>query len=39
MDDVVYIPTGFYKGFQAWRSNISGVVGGPLPFFWNVKKA
>lgn len=39
MDDVVYIPTGFYKGFQAWRSNISGVSGGPLPFFWNVKKA
>ena len=39
MDDVVYIPTGFYKGFQAWRSNISGVVGGPIPFFWDVKKA
>ena len=39
MDDVVYIPTGFYKGFQAWRSNVSGVVGGPIPFFWDVKKA
>jgi peptide/nickel transport system substrate-binding protein len=39
MDDVVYIPTGFYYGYQAWRSNVSGVVGGPIPFFWGVTKA
>jgi peptide/nickel transport system substrate-binding protein len=38
MEDVVYIPTGFYYGYQAWRSNIGGVVGGPLPFFWSVTK-
>ncbi|WP_428493063.1 ABC transporter substrate-binding protein [Rhodopila sp.] len=39
MDDVVYIPTGFFKGYQAWRKNISGVVKAPFPVFWDVKKA
>ena len=39
MEDVIYIPTGFYYGYQAWRSNVSGVVKGPLPFFWGVTKA
>jgi peptide/nickel transport system substrate-binding protein len=39
MEDVVYIPTGFFLGYQAWRSNVSGVVKGPLPFFWDVSKA
>ena len=24
MDDVVYIPTGFFKGYQAWRKNLTG---------------
>ena len=39
MEHVVYVPTGFYYGYQAWRSNVSGVVKGPLPFFWGVAKA
>jgi len=39
MDDVVYIPTGFYLAYQAWRSSVSGVVKGPIPFFWGVTKA
>jgi peptide/nickel transport system substrate-binding protein len=38
-EDVIYAPTGFFKSYQAWRSNISGVVKGPLPFFWGVSKA
>ena len=38
MDFVTFIPTGFFKGYQAWRKNISGVVKGPLPFFWGVAK-
>jgi peptide/nickel transport system substrate-binding protein len=38
MEDVVYIPTGFYLGYQAWRRNVSGVQKGPLPFFWGVSK-
>src|SRR5437763_10200956 len=38
LDNVVYAPTGFFLGYQAWRKNVSGVVKGPLPFFWNVSK-
>jgi peptide/nickel transport system substrate-binding protein len=39
LDFVVYAPTGFFLGYQAWRKNVSGIVKGPLPFFWNVNKA
>jgi peptide/nickel transport system substrate-binding protein len=39
MDHVVYIPTGFFKGYQAWRKNVSGVVKAPFPVFWDVTKA
>lgn len=39
VENVVYAPTGFYLGYQAWRKNVSGVVSGPLPFFWGVSKA
>jgi peptide/nickel transport system substrate-binding protein len=39
LDFVVYAPTGFFLGYQAWRKNVSGIVKGPLPFFWNVSKA
>ena len=38
MDDVVYVPTGFFKGYQAWRKNLSGVVKAPFPVFWDVTK-
>jgi peptide/nickel transport system substrate-binding protein len=38
LDNVVYAPTGFFLGYQAWRTNIGGVVKGPLPFFWDVTK-
>jgi peptide/nickel transport system substrate-binding protein len=38
IDGVVYAPTGFFKGYQAWRKNVSGVVSGPIPFFWDVSK-
>jgi peptide/nickel transport system substrate-binding protein len=39
MNHVTYLPTGFFKTYQAWRSNISGVVGAPIPFFWGVTKS
>jgi peptide/nickel transport system substrate-binding protein len=39
LEDVVYAPTGFFLGYQAWRSNVKGIVKGPLPFFWGVSKA
>ena len=35
-EDVVYAPTGFFLSYQAWRKNVSGIVKGPLPFFWGV---
>jgi peptide/nickel transport system substrate-binding protein len=38
LDAVIYAPTGFFLSYQAWRKNISGVVKGPLPFFWGVNK-
>jgi peptide/nickel transport system substrate-binding protein len=38
LDNVVYAPTGFFLSYQAWRKNVSGVVKGPLPFFWGVAK-
>jgi peptide/nickel transport system substrate-binding protein len=39
MEHVVYVPTGFFKGYQAWRKNVSGVVKAPFPVFWDVIKA
>jgi peptide/nickel transport system substrate-binding protein len=39
MDFVTYIPTGFFLAYQAWRSNLTGVVRAPFPVFWDVKKA
>jgi len=39
MNHVTYLPTGFYKTYQAWRRNVSGVIGAPIPFFWGVSKS
>ncbi|TPG53181.1 ABC transporter substrate-binding protein [Roseomonas nepalensis] len=39
MDFALYAPTGFFLSYQAWRRNVSGVVKGPLPFFWGVSKS
>ena len=38
-ENVTYVPTGFFLGYQAWRSNISGVAKAPFPVFWDVQKA
>ena len=38
MENVTYIPTGFFLMNQAWRKNISGVVKAPFPVFWGVQK-
>ena len=38
-EDVVYGPTGFFLGYQAWRKNVTGVVKAPFPVFWGVQKA
>ena len=37
-DDVVYGPTGFFLGYQAWRKSLSGIVKAPFPVFWGVQK-
>lgn len=39
VDNVVYAPTGFFKSYQAWRRNVTGIQKGPLPFFWGVAKS
>jgi peptide/nickel transport system substrate-binding protein len=38
MDFVIYLPTGFFQQYQAWRKNLSGVVKAPFPVFWDVTK-
>lgn len=38
LEDVVYAPTGFFLSYTAWRKNVSGIVKGPVPFFWGVSK-
>jgi peptide/nickel transport system substrate-binding protein len=38
LDHVVYAPLGQFLQHQAWRKNVTGIVPGPLPFFWGVSK-
>ena len=38
LDHVVHAPLGFFLQYQAWRKNVTGIVKGPLPFFWGVSK-
>ena len=37
MENVVYIPTGFYYGSRPGAAISSGVADGPLPWFWGVE--
>jgi peptide/nickel transport system substrate-binding protein len=39
LDQAVYAPLGLFLQHQAWRKNVTGIVKGPLPFFWGVSKA
>jgi peptide/nickel transport system substrate-binding protein len=38
LEKVVSVPLGLFLQYQAWRQNVSGIVQGPLPFFWGVSK-
>ncbi len=38
-DFVPYIPLGQYIQATAWRSNVTGLLRGPAPVFWNIEKA
>ncbi|MBC7634654.1 MAG: ABC transporter substrate-binding protein [Acetobacteraceae bacterium] len=35
---VPYIPLGQYIQATAWRSNLTGLLRGPAPVFWNISK-
>jgi peptide/nickel transport system permease protein len=34
LDHALHAPLGFFLKHQAWRNNVTGIVKGPLPFFW-----
>ncbi len=38
LENAIYAPLGNYLQYHAWRSNVTGVSQGPLPFFWGVSK-
>src|SRR5258708_6881360 len=38
LENAIYTPLGNYLQYHAWRSNVTGVSQGPLPFFWGVSK-
>jgi peptide/nickel transport system substrate-binding protein len=35
---VMYVPTGQYAQPYAFRKNVTGVMPGPVPVFWNMEK-
>jgi peptide/nickel transport system substrate-binding protein len=37
-DTVPFIPLGQYRAQAAYRSNLTGVVDGPIQVFWNIEK-
>jgi peptide/nickel transport system substrate-binding protein len=37
-ETVPFIPLGQYLPSAAWRSNLGGILKGPVPVFWNVTK-
>jgi peptide/nickel transport system substrate-binding protein len=38
LEHVVHVPLGSWLSHHAWRKNVTGIVQGPLPFFWGVSK-
>jgi peptide/nickel transport system substrate-binding protein len=38
MENVSFVPTGFFKAYQAWRADVSGIPVSPYITFWNVTK-
>jgi peptide/nickel transport system substrate-binding protein len=37
-ETVPFIPLGQYLPPSAWRRNLTGILKGPVPVFWNVSK-
>jgi peptide/nickel transport system substrate-binding protein len=38
IDEVPFVPTGFYLGYHASRTSLTGVVNAPFPVVWGVRK-
>jgi peptide/nickel transport system substrate-binding protein len=38
IEEAPFIPTGFYRSYQASRTTLAGVVNAPFPVVWGVKK-
>ena len=38
MDFATFLPTGYFRAYQAWRTNLLGVVRAPFPLVWGVRK-
>ena len=38
LEHAIYAPLGVFLQQQAWRTSVTGVTQGPLPFFWGVSK-
>jgi peptide/nickel transport system substrate-binding protein len=38
-ETVPFIPLGQYLPPAAWRKNVTGLLKGAVPVFWNVQKA
>lgn len=38
LESVTYIPLGQYQSVVAARKNLTGIIGGPALFYWNVDK-
>ncbi len=39
LDFVTLIPLGQYMQSTAWRSNLKGLLKGPVPVFWNISRS
>jgi len=39
MANVSFVPTGFFKAYQAWRAQVTGIPISPYITFWGVDKA
>ncbi len=39
LTQAMYVPLGNYTLPSAWRKNVTGLLKGPVPVFWNVQKS
>ncbi|HEY4251459.1 MAG TPA: ABC transporter substrate-binding protein [Roseomonas sp.] len=39
MENVSFVPSGFFLSYTAWRRNVTGITKAPFPVFWGVGKS